>query len=261
MGTGKGENMATVARILLGVLAGALAVSAQTAVYDTSILREGNTWTYVRGESTPEFGENTTYEGMMTLRIDSLSIAGDSVTFTVTRDDTGKTTLESAPPGWPLVSYSRTTSATRHVFRGNAFTPSVPLFMEGQAFTDTSPRVVYGGDTLRQAKYQSPEYASCAPTSWENLEGIGRIRYSYAYACGNTHGGSGYTLTSFNSVPYQASQVFPVALTASLARKLPNGAARVLLHRGRVTYERDGRLFDLKGQRLPAKSIPHSTEP
>jgi hypothetical protein len=254
--------MTTIARILLGVLAGALAAGAQTAAYDTSLLKEGNTWTYSVSEErwSMTFGQETDYKGISRFTIDSLEFSADSVRFRVTHTDSGtgfdwmQDTLISNgdtlfPARWGAVSRF-STSRSRFTFRNNAYSPHTPFPFVGQAFTPHAARALYQGDTVFRNQVS---VTGCTPSAKENLQGVGRIRDEYAYHCSpHTRGHAFIRLISFNGVGYDASDVTPVALSAAIARAAGARAARLTLRSGGVRLEKNGRLFDLQGKSAPA---------
>jgi hypothetical protein len=231
------------------VLAAALAASAQTAAYDTSILKDGNTWTYKRHKSSNQAIEDS-FNGITRFTIDSLSVSADTLAFRVLRKDS--LFYNPNPVGQPNPQI--TFDTTRYAYRAGTFFPAVPFFAAGTIFSASSARVVYQGDTLRMNQDTGN---GCLRWNYTSVETIGRTLHSSGNGgCGNTLRSDSYTLTVFNGVAYNASMLSPVSLSASLARRLPDGAARILLQRGSVMFDREGKAFDLRGQRAPARSVP-----
>jgi hypothetical protein len=241
-------------------LAGALAVmaGAQTATYDTSILKNGNTWVYERDESEVAAGQVWGgFSGTVAFTLDSVRAAGDSILFRVIRSDSLRDKIATRDTSDSLVHRVRMTRDTaRYAFKGG-FSPSVPFFAQGQMFAAGDARVVYKGDTLRTRKSPPPSGGSCLSTQTENLETFGLTSYvdSRFAGCGIYSWTHRWTLMRFGNSPFPETPIVPVSLGAPFNSSWRAAGRPLRQDRGGIWIEGKAERFDLRGRgsALPAK--------
>jgi hypothetical protein len=228
-----------------------LSTSAQTQIVDTSILKNGNTWLYSRQESGGGgLGANEafTYSGTVKFTLDSVELAGDTLKFRVTQEDTGARTSN-----WYGATNPHTLSTTRYALRNNTFSPNVPLFASGQAFSGSESKAVYRGDTVLFRTTPPDNFNNCAPRRSTNLEGVGRTEDTYSYQCGHTYGSQNFRLKEYNGVAYSPESLTVVTATAIRPgfKKLTATSAGMRLQKNQVIFSDEKSLYDLRGQRMP----------
>jgi hypothetical protein len=242
-------------KTLLLFLAGTLACGAQVTLYDTSILKAGNTWVYERDQEEVAAGQVWGgFSGTVTFTLDSVRATGDSILFRVIRQDSLRDKIATRDSSDSMVHRVKMTrDTTRYVFKGG-FSPSVPFFAEGQMFSAGDAKSVYHGDTVRTRESTPSPPMACLTTQTKNVETIGRTRYvdRKSVGCGIYSWTYQWTLVQFAGQPFSGTDLIPVSIRAGYAASR-QGLKKGLRHDGRgIWIEQQNACFDLKGQRVPA---------
>lgn len=223
--------------------------------FDTSILKNGNTWVY-KSQSSGGGGigviEPFTYSGTIKFTLDSLEKSGDTLKFKVTREDTGSRTSD-----WWGPSNPHSISTTQYALYNNSIIPSVPLFASEQNFSGTETKSIYRGDTLLYRTTPPDNFNNCAPRKSTNLEGVGRTEDSYSFHCGHTYGSEIYRLIEHNGSTYSADSVLLLTTTAvnPISIKIIPASTGIRLQKNQIIFSNKKGVYDLKGQKasMPTK--------
>lgn len=237
---------------------GEMTATAQTAVYDTSLLRNGNTWVYSRDWEDLLTGNiYEGYSGTTRFAIDSVARLGDTLRFRVIHRDSLRSKLPRGNPDSMNYSYTYAVDTVLYTLTPQGIQPGVPFFMENQIFSDTDRRVVYKGDTVRYRETSSGAVGICIWSGSRNVETVGRTYQNNGHGfCGVTSASNTWTLVEFKGATYAHGDLMPVSLAARApAKGMRAGPAKLLVREGALSYERGGEVFDLKGKRFPGGSL------
>jgi hypothetical protein len=219
-------------------LSGLLASVPHAEEWDTGLLKEGNTWLYEHtSQRYIHHGTWQKFDGTVRFTITSVSAVPGAINFTVAQETDD--------------FYEGPRNYSFHLAgEESAFSPQVPIFMEGQRFTDTSARALYRGDTVRT---RTDSFARCNASLPLNInvETVGRVSHGWG-GCYGMLEVSTYRLLAFNGEPYSLDSTAPVSLAGALRAPARSQGTRSALHGNNILIEHAGFRYDLKGQKVRA---------